>query len=170
MYNQNYGSDNIGCYRLSTTHNSTQKSYLTCHILWTCLNYKKNNKKDDWDGHLDLTLLKLDPIWGYFCISDHNLWWLLRLQSWKVATIHWNQVWLMLVFAIDFGNCQLQQLGDWSLYWYLDDPLKIPDLIFYPGTAHAFEYLSNQWSCLEVLHPALAHCMLLEISSLKGWL
>ncbi len=41
---------------------------------------------------------------------------------------------------------------------------------FYHGIAHAFEYLSNQWSCLEALHPALALCMLLEISSVKGWL
>ncbi len=37
------------------------------------MNDKKNDKKDKWDGHPDLLLLKLDPIWGYFCISDRKL-------------------------------------------------------------------------------------------------
>ncbi len=45
-------------------------------------------------------------------------------------------------------------------------PPNVP--IIYCGIAHAFEYLSNQWSCLEALHPALGHCMLLEISLVKG--
>jgi hypothetical protein len=88
----------------------------------------------------------------------------------EVATIYWNWVWLMLVFAIDFGNCQLQQLGDQSLHRYLADVLKIPALIFYHGIAHAIEHLLNKWSCLEALHPASAHCRLLEIFSVKGWL
>ncbi len=35
--------------------------------------WQENDKKDNWDGHPDPTLLKLDPIWGYFCVSDHNL-------------------------------------------------------------------------------------------------
>ena len=25
------------------------------------------------EGHPDPVLIKLDPIWGYFCISDHNI-------------------------------------------------------------------------------------------------
>ncbi len=33
-----------------------------------------------------------------------------------------------------------------------------------------FECLSNQWSYLEALHPALAHCMLLKFSLMKGCL
>ncbi len=41
---------------------------------------------------------------------------------------------------------------------------------FYCGIAHKFEYLSNQYSCLEALHPALAHCMLLKFSVVKGCL
>jgi hypothetical protein len=31
-------------------------------------------------------------------------WWLLRLQSWKVTTIHWNQDCLVFAFAIDLGT------------------------------------------------------------------
>jgi len=30
---------------------------------------------------------------------------------------------------------------------------------FYPGIAQEVDYLSNKWSCLEVLHPALANCL-----------
>jgi hypothetical protein len=56
------------------------------------------------------------------------------------------------------GNCWLQQLA--AL-------LKIPALIFYCGIAHKFEYLLNQYSCLEALHPALAHCTLPEFSVVK---
>ncbi len=69
-------------------------------------------------------------------------WWLLRLQSCKVAIIHWNQDWLVLAFAIDFKNCWSQQLGDGSLCQYLADPQKIPALN-YCGIAHKFEYLSK---------------------------
>jgi hypothetical protein len=35
--------------------------------------WQENDKKDDQDGHPDPMLLKLDPIWDYYCISDHNL-------------------------------------------------------------------------------------------------
>ncbi len=92
------------------------------------------------------------------------------LSWWLHVTIHWNQDWLLLAFA-KFGNRHLQEwLGDWSLVQYQAYPQKIPALIFYRGIAHAFEYLSNQWSCLEALHPALALCTLLKISSVKGWL
>ncbi len=92
------------------------------------------------------------------------------LSQWLHVTIHWNQDWLLLAFA-KFGNCHSQeQLGDWSLVQYQAYLQKIPDLIFYCGIAHAFEFLSNQWSCLEALHPALAHCMLLEISLVKACL
>ena len=49
------------------------KPNLTRHIIvCTCLNDKKNDKKDKWDGHPDPLLWKLDPIWDYLCISDHN--------------------------------------------------------------------------------------------------
>ncbi len=96
-------------------------------------------------------------------------WWLLRLQSGRVATIHLNQDWLVLAFAIDFGSCWSQQLGYQSLHQYLADPQKIPALI-YCGIAHKFEYLSNQWSWLQGLHPALAHSRLLEFSLMKGFL
>ncbi len=41
---------------------------------------------------------------------------------------------------------------------------------FYCGIAHKFEYLSNQYSFLETLHPALAHCTLLKFSVVKGFL
>ncbi len=43
-------------------------------------------------------------------------------------------------------------------------------LIFYRGKAHEIEYLLNQWSCLEALHPAFAHCTSLEFSLVKGYL
>jgi hypothetical protein len=65
------------------------------------------------------------------------------------------------LLAICIGNFWLQQLA--AL-------LKIPALIFYCGIAHKFEYLLNQNSCLEALHPALAHCMLLKFSVVKGCL
>ncbi len=89
---------------------------------------------------------------------------------WLHVTIHWNWEWLLLAFA-KFVNFHLhEQLGNWSLVQYKAYPQKIPALIICCGVVHAFEYLSNQWSCLEALHPALAHCTLLEISSVKGWL
>jgi hypothetical protein len=49
----------------------------------------------------------------------------------------------VFAFAIEFGNCQLQQLGDQSLHQYMVDPQKILALI-YCGIAHKPEYLSNQ--------------------------
>ena len=92
------------------------------------------------------------------------------LSWWLHVTIHWNRELLLLAFA-KFGNSHLQeQLGDWSLVQYQAYLQKILAQIFYRGIAHTFEYLSNQWSCLKALHPALALCMLLEISSVKGWL
>ncbi len=88
---------------------------------------------------------------------------------WLIDAIHRNQDWLVL-FA-KFGNCHLQKrLGDWSLVHYQAYLQKILALISYRGIAHAFTYLWNQWSCLEALHPALALCTLLKISSVKGWL
>ncbi len=90
------------------------------------------------------------------CVHSDLSWWL-------HVTIHCNWDWLLLAFA-KFGNSHLQeQLGDWSLVQYQAYPQKIPVLIFYCGIAHAFEYLLNQWACLEALHP-LDLCTLLKIS------
>ncbi len=92
------------------------------------------------------------------------------LSWWLHVTIYWNQDWFLLAFS-KFGNSHLQeQLSDWSLVQYQAYPQKISPLIFYRGIAHTFEYLLNQQSCLEDLHPALALCTLFKISSVKGWL
>ncbi len=49
------------------------KSYLGGPYFMNSLNDKKNDKKDKWDRHLDLTLLKLDPIGGYFYFTNESV-------------------------------------------------------------------------------------------------
>lgn len=39
----------------------------------------------------------------------------------------------------------------------------------YPGIAQEVEYLLNQWSCLEVLHPALANCLVHVFGWFASW-
>ncbi len=47
-------------------------------------------------------------------------WWLLRLQSWKINTIHWNWDWLVLTFASVFGTVGC---SNWVIDLFIDTKL-----------------------------------------------
>ncbi len=63
------------------------KNYLTCHILWTCLNDKKTTRK------MTEMVIRIQCYWNqirphlrlFFCMSDHNL----ILDSYR-DTGHWS--------------------------------------------------------------------------------
>jgi hypothetical protein len=58
----------------TTQHNNLQKANGVRHLFGSFLNDRKKTwMTNEMAIHPDPTLIKLDPIWGYFCISDHNL-------------------------------------------------------------------------------------------------
>ena len=61
--------------------------YLVAPLFMLITKWQENALLAIWDGHPDKVLIKPDPIWGYFCISDQNL--ILStfgdMQQWSLA-------------------------------------------------------------------------------------
>jgi hypothetical protein len=49
------------------------KSDLCTHLFCLISAWHWSGEYNEWVGHPDPTLIKLDPIWVYFCISNHNI-------------------------------------------------------------------------------------------------
>ncbi len=49
------------------------KSDLCTHLFCLISAWHWSDQYNEWVGHPDPKLLKLDPIWFYFCISNHNI-------------------------------------------------------------------------------------------------